>query len=84
MIYYSAMATKEKIIINRLHDESVETTVELPQMPLDGDVVQIPSERIDMIGTGEKISVKVLNVRMRFDLVSDTAQTEIIAEVIDL
>lgn len=83
MNYYSAMATTEKIIIKRIHGEDVETIIELPQMPLDGDVIEIPSERIDMLGTGEKISVKVLNVRMRFDLESDTDHTEIIAEVID-
>jgi hypothetical protein len=83
MIYYSAMATKEKIIIKRLHGEDVETIIELPQIPLDGDVIEIPTERIDMLGTGEKIAVKVLNVRMRFDLESNTDHTEIIAEVID-
>jgi hypothetical protein len=77
------MPTTEKIIIKRLHGEDVETDIELPQMPLDGDVIEIPSDRIELIGSEEKIAVKVLNVRMRFDLVSDTAHTEIIAEVID-
>lgn len=77
------MPTTEKMIIKQSHGEDVETKVELPQMPLDGDVIEMSSEIIDMIGTGERISVKVLNVRMRFDLISDTSHTEIIAEVID-
>jgi len=77
------MTTTEKMIIKRLHGEDVETMIELPQMPLDGDVIEIPSDRIELIGTGEKIAVKVLNVRMRFDLESNTDHTEIITEVMN-
>jgi hypothetical protein len=77
------MTTTEKMIIKRLHGEDVETMIELPQIPLDGDVIEIPSDRIELIGTGEKIAVKVLNVRMRFDLESNTDHTEIITEVMN-
>lgn len=77
------MTTTEKMIIQRVYDTDIETMIELPQMPLDGDVIVIPRDEIGLTGTGDTISVQVLNVRMRFNLETGTDETEIITEIID-
>jgi len=77
------MTTIEKMIIRRVHDTDIETMIELPQMPLDGDVIMIPTDEIDLLGMDDTITVKVLNVRMRFNLKSGNEETEIITEILD-